>query len=144
VNGTRGGPSARGETIGQTLPASHRLRHRSEFKKVQERGQRYVAGALVLLVLPNDLGYRRLGVTVSSKVGNAVVRSRIKRWFREIFRKRRALLPPSVDAVLIARSGAADSSLEALGRDFEAAAAQARRRAQGRSGPGPVVEKGVR
>jgi ribonuclease P protein component len=144
VNATRGGPTARGEASGQTLPASHRLRHRSQFQKVQERGQRYAVGALVLLVLPNNLGHRRLGVTVSSKVGNSVVRSKIKRWFREIFRKRRALLPPSVDAVLIARSGAAASSLQGLGRDFEAAAEQAKRRAQGRSGPGPAVEKGVR
>ena len=141
---TPGEPAAGGEAPGQTLPASHRLRHRSEFKRVQERGQRHAASALVLLVLPNTLGHRRLGVTVSSKVGNSVVRSKIKRWLREIFRKRRALLPPSVDVVLIARTGAATASLQALGRDFEKAAEQARRRAQGRSGPAPVVEKGDR
>lgn len=144
MNGTRGESPAGGEAPGQTLPASHRLRHRSEFKRVQERGQRHAAGALVLLVLPNTLGYRRLGVTVSSKVGNSVVRSRIKRLFREIFRKRRELLPPSIDAVLIARPSAAGSSLQALGRDFERAAEQARKRAQGRSGPAPTVERGDR
>jgi ribonuclease P protein component len=120
------------------------LRQRSEFKKVQERGQRFAAGALVLLVMPNSLGHRRLGVTVSSKVGNSVVRSRIKRWFREIFRKRRELLPSSVDVVLIARGSAPKAGLEGLSHDFERAAGQARSRAQGRSGPAPAVERGDR
>jgi ribonuclease P protein component len=132
------------EAPGETLPASHRLRHRSEFKTVQERGRRYAVGALVLLAMPTSLGHRRLGVTVSSKVGNSVVRSKIKRWFREIFRKQRSQLPASVDVVLIARGSAAASSLQQLSQDFEKAAAQARRGVQGRSGTGPPVEKGVR
>lgn len=139
-----GALTVRAEAPGETLPPSHRLRHRSEFKTVQERGRRYAVGALVLLVMPNSLGHRRLGVTVSSKVGNSVVRSKIKRWFREIFRKQRALLPPEVDVVLIARGAAAESSLQGLTQDFEKAASLARRGAGGRSGPAPVVEKGVR
>jgi ribonuclease P protein component len=123
-----------GEPPGQTLPASHRLRKRGEFKRVQDKGQRFATGALVLLVLPNALGHRRLGVTVSSRVGNAVVRARVKRWFREIFRKRRERLPASVDVVLIARGSAPQAGLERLTRDFDRAAEQARRRMS--AGPG--------
>ena len=48
---------------------------------------------------------RRLGVTVSRRVGGSVVRSRVKRLVREIFRRHRDLLPPG-DTVVIARSGA--------------------------------------
>lgn len=127
-----------GEPPGEALPSSHRLHKRGEFKAIQDRGQRFAVGALVLLVLPNSRGYRRLGVTVSSKVGNAVVRARVKRWFREIFRKRRALLPPSVDVVLIARASAKDAGLTRLTADYEQAAQQARRRIGARASPSPA------
>jgi ribonuclease P protein component len=60
---------------------------------------------LVVAILENDLPYRRLGLTVSSRVGNAVARNRVKRWLREIFRHHRNALPPGVDVVLIARPG---------------------------------------
>lgn len=113
---------------GETLPRSHRLRRRSEIKRVQDGGKRFVSGSVVLMVLPNPASVRRLGVTVSSKVGNSVVRSRVKRRFREIFRRRRALLPAGCDVVLIARSAAAQTSWPELVRQFEVAAAQARRR----------------
>lgn len=48
----------------------------------------------------------RLGVTVSSRVGNAVIRNRIKRLLREIFRAHRAELVPPQDIVIIAKPGA--------------------------------------
>lgn len=121
-------PAAPGEPPGESLPRSHRLRKRAQIKRVQDGGQRFVSGALVLMLSPNPSGSRRLGVTVSSKVGNSVVRSKIKRWFREIFRKHRALLPAACDVVLIARAPAAQSSLAELTRLFEVAAEKARRR----------------
>ena len=67
-------------------------------------------------------------MTVSSKVGNAVVRARVKRRLREIFRRRRALLPAGVDVVVVARSAAASASFEELRRCFEDAAGRAQRR----------------
>lgn len=48
----------------------------------------------------------RMGVTVSSRVGNAVTRNRIKRLLREIFRAHRAELLPPQDIVIIAKPGA--------------------------------------
>ncbi len=116
------GPRPRLEPSDESLPQRCRLRKHGEFERVQGRGRRCVAGSLVLLGLENTLGVRRLGVTVSSKVGNSVVRSQVKRWLRDIFRKERALLPPSLDVVLIARSSAAQSSREKLRRDFARAA----------------------
>jgi len=62
---------------------------------------------------------------VSTKVGNSVVRSKVKRRLRDIFRKQRALMPDSSDLVLIARSSAAKAPYDKLLRDFGAVAAQA-------------------
>lgn len=48
----------------------------------------------------------RLGVTVSSRIGNAVARNRVKRLVREVFRVRRSSIPNAVDVVVIAKPGA--------------------------------------
>jgi ribonuclease P protein component len=48
-----------------------------------------------------------LGITVSGKVCNSVTRNRIKRQVREFFRRRRALLRPGADVLVIARKSAA-------------------------------------
>ena len=69
--------------------------------------------------MPNGTGETRLGITVSTKVGAAVVRVRIRRRIRELFRRRRDQLPPGVDLVLIARASAADSDYDALARAFD-------------------------
>ena len=52
-------------------------------------------------------GNGRMGVTVSRKVGGAVVRNRVKRWIRECYRRRRADFPVQVDMVVVARPAAA-------------------------------------
>jgi ribonuclease P protein component len=72
---------------------------------VQELGARVSNREYVVLALPNAGSAARLGVTVSSKVANAVGRNRVKRWVREAFRVVAVELPP-VDLVFIARSGA--------------------------------------
>lgn len=92
---------------------------------------KFPAGSLILLLHPNTLGTRRLGLTVSGKVGNSVTRSRVKRLLREVFRKRRAALPPSLDVVVVARPSAAKTPLEAVTADFLKAAEHARRKMSG-------------
>ena len=106
---------------------------------MQDGGARFVSGVLVLMVSPNPTGRRRLGVTVSSKVGNSVIRSKVKRRFREIFRHRRTLLPAACDVVMVARAGADLVSYQELEKLFEAAADKARRRL---SPPGATNRRG--
>lgn len=103
------------------LGKAARLTLRSEFLAVQTRGQKLHAGAYVVLALPNQLGFARLGVTVSSRVGNAVVRNQVKRWVREAFRAAATGLPP-LDLVFIARSQAPGAGLAAATRAVRAAA----------------------
>jgi ribonuclease P protein component len=104
----------------EAFPKTLRLRARREFLRVQDGGVKVSAGPLLALALGNDRGDTRLGLTVSSKVGNAVVRGRIKRRLRELFRKRRAQLPRGVDLVLIARQSASQADFSALGQAFDA------------------------
>jgi len=92
------------------LGKAARLLGRGEFLAVQERGAQLAGGAYAVLGLPSPLGRPRLGVTVSSKVANAVARNRIKRWVREAYREAAGDLPP-FDLVVIARRGAAEAGL---------------------------------
>lgn len=97
-----------------------RVRRRHEFLAIQQRGKRLVAGDLVVLALEGKGGPPRIGITVSSKVANAVGRNRVKRWVREAFRTVVAELP-SVDLVVIARQGADRVGLAGARRALEAA-----------------------
>jgi ribonuclease P protein component len=104
----------------QGFPKAARLRKRNEFLAVQQgRASVQVSAACLLaLALPNGTTTARLGLTVSSKVGNAVVRNRIRRHLREVFRTRIQELPKGIDVVLIARTSAAHASRDDLAKAF--------------------------
>jgi len=64
--------------------------------------------------LPNSAGFCRLGLTVPRKVGGAVVRNRVKRRLREIFRRNYDRMPDSIDLVINTYPPIADYSMEEL------------------------------
>ncbi len=111
---------------GQRFPKSLRLTRRAEFVRVQGGGRKVAADPLLALALPNSLGHTRLGITVSKKVGNAVVRARVRRHLRELFRTRRSELPQGIDLVIVARNSAKDADPAELARAFGAVAARMR------------------
>jgi ribonuclease P protein component len=99
---SRSFPSA----TGQAFPKSVRLRKSHEFDRVY-RSKHYAAdGTLVICAGRNGTEATRLGLSVSRKVGNAVVRNRWKRQIREAFRKQRVDLPPGLDLVVRPKKGA--------------------------------------
>jgi ribonuclease P protein component len=104
------------------LPKAARLRRRREFVEVQQRGRRLYSGDVLVLALESGAARPRIGITVSSRVGNAVERNRVKRWVREAWRAMRTDLP-AVDLVVIARSSAKGMGLSGARRALEGARA---------------------
>jgi ribonuclease P protein component len=93
------------------LPA-YRITRGADFQRAYQR--RITAGddRLLVFVFPNGLTHPRLGVSVSRKVGGAVVRNRWKRCIREAFRLSREQLPWGVDLVVIPRPDAVPGTKE--------------------------------
>jgi len=87
------------------------VRRSRDFQRISRQGARVRSRDFVVLaaVAPGGRA-RRLGVTVSRKVGGAVVRNRVKRRIREWFRADRKGIPEGIDIVVIARPGAAELS----------------------------------
>lgn len=116
-----------------SFPRQERLRRRREFLKVYERGIKIPGSFCFFFVLKNGLEYSRLGLTVSRRVAKPVVRNRIKRRLREVFRTRKERISPSADIVINARRSAATAQFGELVQEFERAADTWRRQHQGES-----------
>lgn len=89
------------------FPRTARLLRPDEFQRVYERRRSAARGPLVLYAAPRADGaaVRRLGLSVSRRIGTAVVRNAWKRRLREAFRHVHADLPPGYDYIVVVRSG---------------------------------------
>ena len=89
-----------------------------EFRRVYGRGKSVGSAHIVLYALPNRRKVSRLGITVSTKVGKAVVRNQIRRRLKEIYRSQEVNMLPGFDIVIVARVKASGASYQSLERDF--------------------------
>lgn len=92
------------------------LKENRDFRRMYHRGKSAATGHLVLYAAKNRLGYRRLGLTVSVKLGGAVQRNRVKRLLREAFRLHAQEFPESWDFVIVARTRAVKAKCQDIDR----------------------------
>ena len=92
----------------------------------------YADGYLVLYARKNRTGTNRIGITVSKKLGHAVVRNRTRRRLREVYRLNEERFQPGWDLVVVARSRAVDAPFDRLTGSYLRLAGKAGILAEGR------------
>ncbi len=88
------------------------LKNYNEFKIVYENGKSYANRYLVMYVYPNNMEINRLGISVSKKVGNSIIRHRVTRLVRESYRLNKHRFNSGLDIVVVARA-------TSKGRDYK-------------------------
>lgn len=104
-----------------TFPKCARLRKRGDYLRVQQHGRREHTQHFVVLMVPGVGTNSRIGVTVSTRVGNAVARNRVKRVVRELARAAWRRIEPPADVVIIAKPGAARTNYAQAASQLERA-----------------------
>ena len=93
---------------------SQSLKKNIDFQNVYKCGKSFANKYLVMYVKENDLQLNRIGISVSKKVGNSVVRHRIKRVILESYRLQEDMFNSGLDMVIIARATAKDRTYEEI------------------------------
>ena len=95
------------------------IKKNSEFQKVYKTGKSYANKLLVMYVKRVDDGREpRIGISVSKKVGNSVVRHRFARLVRESFRLNKDILEEGKDIIVVARAAAKDKNFDKIESAF--------------------------
>ncbi|CQR45800.1 Ribonuclease P protein component [Paraliobacillus sp. PM-2] len=86
------------------MKKTYRIKKNEEFQDVFKNGKSFANRQLVIYFLDNPKQpHFRIGLSVSKKIGNAVVRNRVKRYLRQAFLELKEQVDPSFDIVIIAR-----------------------------------------
>jgi ribonuclease P protein component len=102
----------------QTFPKEARLLSRREFRRVYEEGQRRSGRLATIFCRANGLPQTRLGITTPGRLGNAVLRNRVKRRVREVFRLNRLAIAGGWDIVLNPRQAVGEVPFPTLVREL--------------------------
>jgi len=82
------------------------LKNNEDFRKIYSTGKSYANKYLIMYMKRNEFSYNRIGISVSKKVGNSVVRHRITRLIRESYRLSEDSISSGLDIIVVARVGA--------------------------------------
>lgn len=86
---------------------SDSLKKNHQFQFVYKNGKSFANRYLVMYIKENGTEQNRIGISVSKKVGNSIVRHRVTRLIRESYRLHEAIFNSGLDIVIVARSNAA-------------------------------------
>lgn len=89
---------------------SESIKNNRDFQLIYKKGKSYANKYLVMYILENRLDKNRLGISVSKKVGNSVIRHRVTRLIRESYRLNENMFNSGLDIVIIARVSAKGKS----------------------------------
>ena len=89
---------------------SEHLKKNYQFQAVYHNGKSYANKLLVMYVMENGCDRNRIGISVSKKVGNSVVRHRVARLIRESYRLQEKVFNSGLDIVIIARQNASSAN----------------------------------
>ncbi|MFV0528397.1 MAG: ribonuclease P protein component [Lachnospiraceae bacterium] len=90
------------------------LKSNRDFQQIYRQGTSYANRFLVMYIVRNQSDNNKLGISVSKKVGNSVVRHRTKRLIKESYRLNEADFVTGCDIVIIARASAADAAYKEI------------------------------
>ena len=88
------------------------------FRRIYRKGASAVEPCMVVYCQKNRKGQTRLGVTVSTKLGKAVVRNRVRRQMRELWRLHRAEMYPGYDVIIVVRNRATRTPYRVLEKQY--------------------------
>lgn len=105
--------------MSERLTQHEKVRRRADYLRCYRRGRRRHGSLAILYFVPNERSHPRIGITASRKVGKAVVRHRLKRRVKEIYRrwKERDQLP-ALDLVVHLKPAAAGSDFPTLRKEL--------------------------
>lgn len=103
-----------------SLPKNLILKNRNEIADTLKRGKRFDCGSIRIILLPNpELKKFKVAFLVSKRLGReSVLRNKIKRWFREIFRLNKKYFPDQVQIIMTSQKKYTELDFSSLTNDF--------------------------
>lgn len=102
------------EKVNLKMNKSESLKKNEDFREIYRTGKSYANKYLIMYVKENNSGSNRIGISVSKKVGNSVVRHRITRLIRESYRLSEDSILSGLDIIVVARTGAKERDYSAI------------------------------
>jgi ribonuclease P protein component len=102
----------------ESLSPQERIRKKRDFLFLYKKGYRYRGKYFNLVYLSNGLNFSRMAVVASKKIGNAIVRNKVKRWMRTLFRRNKNIIGHSLDIIIIIKQRIWEASWVKLQEDY--------------------------
>ncbi|MEW6456533.1 MAG: ribonuclease P protein component [Acidobacteriota bacterium] len=104
--------------MNQKILKKERIRKKEEIKSILNKKRTREGINFRLYFSPNDLGFSRMAILTGKKIGKATKRNRVKRLFREAFRKNKYLFKDGLDILIIPKNSVSEKKYQEIEKDF--------------------------